>query len=1324
MSKLGIFDLDELQRKPKANIKQRKGIEIKFHGTKIKKVPVKPILSRRKYSPEEGEIIEDEVSLEETEKIIPEKKLVTIRDGRKDSDIERRLVMDSFAKRNIFSVRTKKLESQMEMGHQNELMETIQEPSAVDLGKITKDSLEISLMQKSPKEGSKELVEIEQVEKSDKMELPKKSRKVSKPKDEVEEEDDRDEEEGVEEEDDDRDDVEGVEEEEGVEPKKVKIIRKKKGKPEKVVAEADIQKGNLMGEAVTALLPKPVVAHRVRTSPYYMENRKMYIQKLGPMFSKYKKLLNDETRKASCDSQDSGSKNSAFKLLIHQEVVRDYLNLYTPYRGLLLYHGLGSGKTCSSIAIAEGMKAHKKVFVMTLASLKANFFEQMKVCGDPIYKLNQYWEFVSTKGQPDVVALLSRALNLNTAFINGNEGAWMVNVKKESNFDDLADVDKKAINEQLDEMIASKYAHLSYNGLNLGIMERITEKFTINPFDDAVVVIDEMHNFVSRIVNKIKDKKKKSISYRLYEYLMSAENVRVVVLSGTPIINYPNEIGVLFNILRGYIKTWNFPIQLSKGSEKPTRDNILSWFQNDELHTYDYVQYSGDQITITRNPMGFVNTHKNVKYPKKRGGFIPKSPKKSRKTGGYNPKNKSRKVQTGGGVFNDYSGVELDETGNVTDAAFKASVKRILDRKGLRMSGNITMKNNLALPETSKEFFSLFVGLDEKEMKNKSVFQKRILGLSSYFRGADETLYPQFVPSDDGEIIHIENVPMSEYQFGVYEKIREEESKQEKRNELARRKKELRGDNAEDMFKVSSTYKIASRMACNFVFPNPPGRPVKEKGDVDDADAEREDFEEDEIQKVGLRGKKRVGGDSSEEKEASSDEDAVGDDEDAVEEKETSNDEEDVGDDEDAVEEKEASDEEEEPSRERSPIEYTGNYNKDIQLALMELKMNAKKYLSPEGLRIYSPKFLKILENVNNPDHEGLHMIYSQFRTMEGIGILKLVLEANGYVEFKIRKKGSEGDWEIDENEADKDKPKFALHTGTESAEEKQVILNVYNSKWKEVPHTIMTQIRKRDIENNKMGDVIKIIMITASGAEGINLKNTRYVHLTEPYWHNVRIEQVIGRARRICSHQDLPEDMRTVQVFLYMAVLSEGHGSDQKHIQLRLRDVSKLTNRLANASNDNTRLGRYVRKLELNPGVITTDQMLFEGAIRKEFVNTQILHAVKESAMDCQLYAGSNKDEQIVCYNYGQVKSNAFGSYPSLEQDVAEKDVVDVKETTVKLVRIIDPLTKRDYALNPVSKDLYNYDQWLRSKESMEELFAVGKLRVGKDGKEVVKLF
>ena len=59
--------------------------------------------------------------------------------------------------------------------------------------------------------------------------------------------------------------------------------------------------------------------------------------------------------------------------------------------------------------------------------------------------------------------------------------------------------------------------------------------------------------------------------------------------------------------------------------------------------------------------------------------------------------------------------------------------------------------------------------------------------------------------------------------------------------------------------------------------------------------------------------------------------------------------------------------------------------------------------------------------------------------------------------------------------------------------------------------------------------------MITASGAEGISLMSTKYVHIVEPYWHPVRTQQVIGRARRICSHEDLPEELRTVNVFFYL---------------------------------------------------------------------------------------------------------------------------------------------------------------------------------------------
>ena len=95
---------------------------------------------------------------------------------------------------------------------------------------------------------------------------------------------------------------------------------------------------------------------KINISPYYLYNREIYITSINNMFDKYKEQLLKEEQDildgkitVSCDK----NKNDDFSLLLHQKIVKDYLNLYSPYRGLLLYHGLGSGKTCSSIAIAE-----------------------------------------------------------------------------------------------------------------------------------------------------------------------------------------------------------------------------------------------------------------------------------------------------------------------------------------------------------------------------------------------------------------------------------------------------------------------------------------------------------------------------------------------------------------------------------------------------------------------------------------------------------------------------------------------------------------------------------------------------------------------------------------------------------------------------------------------------------------------------------------------------------------------------------------------------------------------------------------------------------
>ena len=47
---------------------------------------------------------------------------------------------------------------------------------------------------------------------------------------------------------------------------------------------------------------------------------------------------------------------------LHQEpsqmLLRNYISKVTPYENVLLYHQLGTGKTCASITIAEGFKEY------------------------------------------------------------------------------------------------------------------------------------------------------------------------------------------------------------------------------------------------------------------------------------------------------------------------------------------------------------------------------------------------------------------------------------------------------------------------------------------------------------------------------------------------------------------------------------------------------------------------------------------------------------------------------------------------------------------------------------------------------------------------------------------------------------------------------------------------------------------------------------------------------------------------------------------------------------------------------------------------------
>ena len=1081
------------------------------------------------------------------------------------------------------------------------------------------------------------------------------------------------------------------------------IKGKPRGRQSKKVTDAVNIK--LTRAEITRRLPKQEKL-AVKTSQYYMNNRKLYVHKIRELFKPYEKELEEMGEIASCAKDPSVD----FSLLTHQKIVRDYLNLYTPYRGLLLYHGLGSGKTCTSIGIAEGMKSAKEIVVMTPASLATNFFTEIKKCGDILYRKNQFWEFVGIEGQPDNVELLSKALSLPASFIEKKQGAWLVDVKKPPNFKDLTTAEQESIDDQLDKMIRSKYTDIHYNGMNRRVMDEITQNGQINPFDNKTVIIDEVHNFVSRIINKLDSKKTDLISKELYGYLLKANNARVVALSGTPIINSPHELSVLFNILRGAIRTWTIPLRHKEG-KKITKEDILDMLNNPpagipKVTEYDYVDFADNNLVITRNPIGFVNT-KRREVKGKAGGEIgilgnifggkkqtkkalahktPKSSKKTSKKNRPSPKDadysayeivdgvlkikdipkanisqdedidffqrSGHDIHKEGGAkdeFEKYAGVKLDESGNVSDAQFLDAVKRILQSNEIEVLERMMKdqpKYNTALPDNEDEFEHMFIDGANTTIANPNVFKRRILGLTSYFRSAQESLLPRFEMNGD-KTFHIEKVSMSEHQLDEYSTRRYLEIEEKKRRAKNQNKQQKEGE--EDK-KENSTYRVWTREICNFTFPDGIERPVpdkKYKNAETDADADAN------------KDKQKKGGDPDSEAESVS---------------------------------LDSVDEMEESAKDES------KYMDRIKAVLKELsydpaKPRAEQYLTKEGmLATLSPKLLKMMENIQTPENEGLHLVYSQFRHIEGIGILKLILEANGYAEFKIKSVPGAESWELVENEEDAGKPMFALYTGTESEEEKEIIRNIYNGDWGFVPKSIADKLQEKS-KNNLYGEIIKVLMITAAGAEGINLRNTRFVHITEPYWHNTRLEQVIGRARRICSHEQLPEELRTIKVFLYVTVFGE-----------ELLD----------------KVPEFIQSADLDPTDIThvetTDEYLLRTANTKEVLNKSFLKAIKESAMDCTLY--KNK-EGLMCYGVGMDKNpgNTFLSYPTVSRDLAERDDLNVKKTALKLAELKIEIRGVKYAIDKATDNLYDLAKYKNGNiELVGKLVRPGKGKTGYD--------
>ena len=930
--------------------------------------------------------------------------------------------------------------------------------------------------------------------------------------------------------------------------------------------ELDDEEYRLVTDIINTLHGKED-GYKVRPeTKYFLKNRSIFLKFFNKMFFKYKEEMEVLSKPLTCDTITTSNK---FALLLHQKLISDYININTPYRGLLLYHGLGSGKTCSSIAIAEQFKnINKKIIIMTPASLLPNYVKELKKCGNIIYRLTNHWEWIPYDSIGDKSVLLEKEMNLPNKYIKKNGGVWVISNKpkhannKTSKHDEddlLADASfkgnktvKNTVNQQIEDMLKNKYLCIGYNGLRKSSMNKLTHNHTVNPFDNTVTVIDEAHKFISPIVNKIKiptkkdkvnenspieDYKDVDVSIQLYHYLLSAKNARIILLTGTPIMNYPNELSVLFNIINGYIITYECTL-LVKTTKKINNDTLVDLLKTTDVYKYiDYINYSPStrKLIIVKNPEGFIN--KNVEGSK-------------------------------------YDGVSksFDIHDNIDSDTFIQLLSNTLKENNID-ANNIVRQHYKQLPDTLDGFQNRFYSNDL--LINKSQLMSRIVGLTSYFSGTPELL-PKY---NKEENYHLELVPMSNYQFDKYVIERSIEKQSEKKNKKA------------DIFKEpSSTYKLFSRLSCLFALPDEIGRPKPRKS-------------VEELQTIEEEKPKDIPAESI-----------------IVNPTTKSN-----------------TPYVSEPNLElpdELDVDYILNkdkqYAEDIKETLHKLKENSRTYLTLDALNIYSPKMNRIITNLKNPEHVGLQLVYSQFRTLEGLGIFKLALNQNGFAEFTITKNKTTKLWEINIHPDDIDKPKYISYTGSVDStdkERKEILLNIYNGFFDNVPKELVEQITQI-APNNNYGEIIKVFLITSSGAEGLDLKNTRYVHIMEPFWNLVRIEQVIGRAVRICSHKNLPEEFKTVEAYVYISCFTEEQIKKHKTLDIMMTDLSK----------------RGVKR------PITTDESLYETSIIKDHAISQLIKTVKETSIDCNIYP-NNSHENLVCYN--PTPSLKYSYKPNYEDDV-----------------------------------------------------------------------
>jgi superfamily II DNA or RNA helicase len=883
-----------------------------------------------------------------------------------------------------------------------------------------------------------------------------------------------------------------------------------------------------------------------------------------------------------------------FELLPQQAFVRNFMSFQTPYNSLLLFHGLGSGKTCSAIGVCEEMRDYlkqmginKPIIIVASPNVQDNFklqlFDERK-----LKEVDGIWTIKGCLGNK---------------------------LLKEINPTGMKGLKKDKIIQQAKSLINSSYQFVGYLQFSNEIVRNanldnpeVSQETKIrnlqNIYNNSLIVIDEVHNI--RIAD---DNENKNVAKNLTYLVNVVDNLRLLLLSATPMFNSYKEIIWLINLMnmndrRGIVGVSdifdkNGEFKIDKDGNEIGKDMLIrkvtgyvSYVRGENPYSFPFRVY----------PDQFAPDHTfkvDSEYPKCQinGTAIPED----------------RKIQK--------LSLYLTKIGSYQELGYKYIVDRLRARPAtskptrtgkiknmpsfgsLASFGYTDLMNpiealNIVFPLLNGELEELtkdMVDIECQDVEEENVIdiapslqgketddveeidevlsvgpkpEKSVKALSIAPLNAELESEPAVTEGLDADpALFDEVVELDANRVSSLNKENPEKSKiSKKSNKLNKTKEELLFDEVVEypvLNPVEEVKPVIKKPETSFSKSIIPGSKEKEKekkttsSNLHVIEGETESRLPTELNPVK---QSSLTGLSVAKSKSKSDPDAT---QKSLEDYLSS-----VG----SLSSKESKGGAKTSAKRKlfiNPKELTGteglkrimNYTDSKTPAVkgaFEYREGAPQIFKPDQIGKYSAKIKNVCDSIYAPDTgnvaEGIILIYSAYIDA-GIIPMALALEEMGFTRYSGSGNKARSLFKappspvVDvrtmrppSNRKDFKPARYVIITGDprispDNDGDVKAITSDDNIFAQGPAGTAFA----KDEKGNKIdisGSKIKVVLISQAGSEGLDFKAIRQIHILEPWYNMNRNEQIIGRGVRNFSHKDLPFEKRNVQIFLYGTIL------------------------------------------------------------------------------------------------------------------------------------------------------------------------------------------